>query len=197
MGQLKIPNGYANIQWKFSLTGSSHQFSFAHGVKYAVGATAEDMTATGVAAMEDGYDMANVYNDWTFDSVHAILNDSGDLFVNDDFVEDPGTGGAGDFPPPNTSLLVRKNTGRAGRKERGRMYWPLISVLDADLDDVGIINPTVLGVIAGNVADFKEQLDLSPFVDSLVLLHESNEVPTEVISWGVEAMVGTQRRRLR
>ena len=28
--------------------------------------------------------------------------------------------------------------------------------------------------------DFKEQLDLSPFVDQIVLLHESNETPTAV-----------------
>jgi hypothetical protein len=117
--------------------------------------------------------------------------------VNDQFVEEPGTGGAGEFPPPNCSLLVRKNTGRAGRKERGRMYWPLFSILDADVDDTGIIDPTVLGVITGNIADFKEQLDLSPFVDDIVLLHESAETPTVVISWGVESLLGTQRRRLR
>jgi hypothetical protein len=197
MAELRIPNGYANIHWRFSLNGSSHQFSFAHGVKYALDSTAEDMTATGVACMEDGYGYGNMYNDWTFDSCHAVLNDGGDLFVNDQFVEEPGTGGAGEFPPPNCSLLVRKNTGRAGRKERGRMYWPLISVLDADVDDTGIIDPTVLGVIAGNVADFKEQLDLSPFVDDIVLLHESAETPTVVISWGVESLLGTQRRRLR
>lgn len=197
MAQLKIPNGYANISWRFTLASSSHQFSFAHGVKYAVGATAADLCATGVAAMDTGYGYGNMYNDWTFDSVHVILNSGGDLFSADQFEEAQGTGGAGDFPPPNCALLVRKITGRAGRKERGRMYWPLISVLDADVDDSGQIDPGVLAVIAGNIGDFKTQLDGSPFVDQIVLLHESNEVPTDVITWGVEALLGTQRRRLR
>jgi hypothetical protein len=195
--ELRIPNGYANVQWIFSLNGSSHQFSFAHGVKYAVDTEPQDLGAMAVACVEDGYDMGNVYNDWTFDRAHIIQNIGGDKFSLDQFAEDPGTGGAGEFPPPNSSLIVKKITGRAGRQYRGRMYWPLLSIVDADVDDTGIVDPTVLGVIAGNIENFKEQLELSPFVDSIVLLHTSNETPTDVVSWGVEALLGTQRRRLR
>lgn len=204
MADLEIPDGFANITWIFSLSTNSHQFGFSHGIDVLTAGphSAQDIADDAAHAFTSGYHMANVYNAWTFQRTHVIYNDGGDFFSADSLVGTAGTGGAGAVNTANLALIVQKSTGRAGRQYRGRMYWPCLSLLDADVSNAGVIDPTVRGVIAGNVGAFQTALEAESTVNRLVLLHGAPKVgptpnPTAVTLWTVESLCGTQRRRMR
>lgn len=105
------------------------------------------------------------------------------------------TGGSADQrPAPNCALLVQKVSGVAGRKNRGRFYWPW-AVNNASINEAGIIS-------AGTVSDFQDVFDT--FLENLTtegvpmrILHNTAGTPASVISLNVSNLVATQRRRLR
>jgi hypothetical protein len=204
MAEIEIPNNFANLTWIFALAGSSHQFSFSHGLAVLeIGDSGPQNLADEAAdAFQTGYGLANVYANWTFVRTHCLRRDGGDLLSADSVVNLPGTASSGSVNTPNLSMIVRKHTIRAGRQYRGRMYWPCLSLLDADVSNVGNIDSTVLGVVAGNVEDFRTAWLAEEHTNSIVLLHAAPKEgatpnPTEVTSWSVEQLCGTQRRRLR
>jgi hypothetical protein len=200
VGQLRIPPGFANAHYRFAFAGSSHQFSFA--IAYAATDVIDPLTDVvdlSVAFSDAaGYGMGSVYNAWTFHGVHLIVGQDGPDLVGDFDPALPGTGGSGTFNPPNTSMLVKKTTLLVGKKYRGRAYVPLISLVEADVDNVGMIDSTVRGVIQGGWNDFITKIgtDVANF-ERFVLLHEGLTAPTTIETWTVENQVATQRRRLR
>lgn len=200
MADLIIPNGYANVTWIFSLSGVSHQFSFSHGVNFGSFLTfdCQEIADDAAHAFNTGYGMANAYNAWTFVRTHVIAQDGGDLFSADSEQNIAGSGGGGSVNTPNLAMIVKKGTGRAGKHFRGRMFWPCLSLLDADVDNAGNIAPAVLATIDANVQDFFLQWQAEDTVTAPVLLHASSPPsPTVVTTWQTEALCGTQRRRMR
>jgi hypothetical protein len=105
------------------------------------------------------------------------------------------TGGSPDArPSPNVALLVQKVSGVAGRKNRGRFYWPW-SVNNDSIREDGSISP-------GTVSDFQDIFDT--FLENLTtegipmrVLHNSAGTPATVIALRVSPLVATQRRRVR
>lgn len=97
-------------------------------------------------------------------------------------------------PPPNAAVLVTKSTNTGGRRGRGRMYWPWA----ADESTVG-----EGGVWAGSaVANFQAACDdfladLTTADLPMVILHRDGGVPSPVTQLTVQALLATQRRRLR
>lgn len=95
---------------------------------------------------------------------------------------------------PNTALLVRKLTGVRGRENRGRNYFPGV-VYESDVDASGEINSVQL---SGFQAFFDawysalNTLECEPY-----LLHTEEVAPTLILGFEVDAVVATQRRRLR
>lgn len=103
--------------------------------------------------------------------------------------------GTGSPLTPNTSILVRKTTNRGGRMGRGRMFLPGIFISEIDVDELGIIAPTDLTGLG---------LLFNAFHDNIIadgkisyLLHSDGSTPDEIVSFKVEPIVATQRRRLR
>ena len=105
-----------------------------------------------------------------------------------------GTGGTG-LVTPNVAMLVKRNTGFAGRKNAGRMYWPW-TLAEGNVDQLGVIDATTTAAwqTAFN-AVFTALTAISNTTPAI--LHADGSLPTAVTSFTVENQVATQRRRLR
>lgn len=103
-------------------------------------------------------------------------------------------GGAGVAEPPQVSVLIQKQSGFAGRANRGRMYVPGVPNgavgADGDLDGTNLTN---FQAAADAFLNFSES-----GTGNLVILHNNPALtPTTVTALSVQALVATQRRRVR
>lgn len=95
---------------------------------------------------------------------------------------------------PQVALLVRKLTGVRGRENRGRNYWPGM-VYESDVDQAGVINTAQRNGFQGFFDAWYSALntlECEPY-----LLHTASSDPTLILGFDVDAVVATQRRRLR
>lgn len=110
-----------------------------------------------------------------------------------------GTGGSGKQLPQNCAVLVRKGTGKGGRKNRGRFFWP--SIPASEVDNNGLITPSTRTAIQTSMDDLLALYDAGGndfFSAGMRLLHATEaDPPTEIVSLDVDARIATQRRRLR
>jgi len=110
--------------------------------------------------------------------------------------------------PSNVAVLLRKTTARGGRRGRGRMFVPW-ALSDAAVDDTGQILGATVTNLQTRATDFLGNLELdlgSELATPMVLLHtESGEdvenptatgLPNPVTALTVDALIGSQRRRL-
>ena len=111
------------------------------------------------------------------------------------------TGGAATDPlPPSVSTLVKKNTNLGGRRGRGFMFLPSFG---ENILGVGFtIDATTLSTVNGRFATWHSDLISDGFTPVLAhrydpALGESPLAPTTIQNWTVQALVATQRRRLR
>lgn len=77
-----------------------------------------------------------------------------------------------DSTAPGQAVLVQKRSASAGRRNRGRMYWPWI-VADTSVGEDGVIASAVVTATqtAFNLWLAAEQAD--PAIEDLVILHDS------------------------
>jgi hypothetical protein len=107
-------------------------------------------------------------------------------------VNAPGTGESEEVNP-QSALLVQKRTAGGGRRNRGRMYYPLT---ENDVTTGGGILSTSLPAFQTGFTDF--QGDLAAADLPMVILHNtSTPAPTTVTVLSVQPRAATQRRRLR
>lgn len=107
-------------------------------------------------------------------------------------VGNAGTGSGGDVTP-SVCLLVQKRSSLGGRRNRGRLYFPLA---EADCDQGGAVDPTFLSTAAGAFATFFSDIataDLPLYVFHTNILL----APTPLTGLEVQGQAATQRRRLR
>ncbi len=204
MSELYIPSGHGIVSWIFALSGSSHQFGFTHGVdvENAFITDPQNVADDAADAFLSGYTAAAMYNAWTFVKTHVLLRQGSNLYAADSTHNTPGTGGSGAVNTANLAMIVQKKTILAGKRYRGRMYFPAISLVDADVDNTGHIDPSVVATLQGQVDDFRSAWEGKDSVEHLNLLHTSSIADptpdgTTVTDWVVEALCGTQRRRMR
>lgn len=105
---------------------------------------------------------------------------------------------AGDSPEegavPNTAALVTLASGLPGRANRGRIYLPGVIPYDQVSGD-GQMFDGRRELITDFVTALEAELDT--LGGSFQILHSSSSDPTAVLSWNVQQLVATQRRRLR
>lgn len=123
---------------------------------------------------------------------HTVAHDSGTA----------GTGGTGVLPS-NCALLVGKRTFYAGRKYRGRMYWPSM-LAEGDVDINGEIDAGVVTALQGHFDDVFADLDAVSVSVFAALLHDKvtagvlDDTPaTALAGFTVKPKIATQRRRMR
>lgn len=93
---------------------------------------------------------------------------------------------------PQASLLVRKSTGLAGRKFRGRMYPPA-QVYVNTYDTGGTMTGGTQTEYQAAYSSFLGELEANAGL--MMLLHNDSTPPTQVQALIVDPNVATQRRR--
>jgi len=151
-----------------------------------------DTAATGVSSIATGSFMGS---DWKYLGASVTYQDEvGPLTGQFDHVI-TGAGTAGSLPP-NCAILVSKQTGLGGRRNRGRVYLPPVYPAETIVDSLGIINPTSVGLLGDRFAAFDSALFSAEF--QTVLFHDTAPfTPTPVTGWVVSNLLATQRRRMR
>lgn len=109
------------------------------------------------------------------------------------------------FPPPQVAFLVKKSTGKGGKSNRGRTYFPF-ALPSTTVSENGTVDPTELAGLNGILAAWLAQLntDGTPMVIANKIYsspspprHVTNIVDGPLVTSFVgEPLVATQRRRL-
>jgi hypothetical protein len=201
MSELRLPPGFINVHWLFSLTGDPEVMSFATAFSINDAILLPDAFATSLAddfADALGYGLGGIYSQWSFVGVNVQIGNDGPDIVGHDVRSSPGTGGSNATLPQNCCAIVKKTTGFAGQRFRGRFYMPPISLAEADVNNVGMIDSGVRTSIQTRI-DRWIALVISDnvVIDDEVLLHSSVTDPTVVTANSLESLIATQRRRLR
>jgi hypothetical protein len=106
--------------------------------------------------------------------------------------------------PQNCALLVKKVTGKGGRRNQGRFFLP--NMIDEDkVSNTGVITPAHRNQLQNSINDIlislHEDGDPGPPGLDMVILHGSegagSTTPTVVDGLIVDGTISTQRRRLR
>lgn len=190
-----IPVGHGEAVVTLTIPGDAgpalNIFGFAYDVATPAATVASDIA--GVLSSTSGY-RGLLPSVVTLSSVLVRCRaDAGDPLVAEETISLAGSL-AGNTPPPQTALLIQKITGRAGRKNRGRMYIPAND--ESILNDAGVYGSTETAGFQTKADSFLAALDTAGY--PMVLLHTSvADAPTDVVSLVVQSKVATQRRRLR
>lgn len=200
---MQIPAGYG--QWTLNLKSIYSVKVFSFNLGYKSTWTAGDNHAAAIwdifHASGHPFAAGSFTDRYTVVKAHALYQDDDTLHEMEYPINLGGTG-LWESPPTNCAVLVQKRTSVAGRNQRGRMYIPPTVVSEANVDTVGVIADTPLGVM--NVAWAEQYLAMVDAEFLPYLLHGGTKAdpthappPTAITSFLVEPMIATQRRRLR
>lgn len=202
---MELPPGFGNMTFRYALAGDDEEKTFSLGFRAAAGSSEAQLAAAGGDLAGDYISTfhtsptpeGSMLVPWIFVGVRYRTNIAG--VIHDYELEAPIVGDdAGAAPTVNTTLLVRKKTGLAGRTNRGRMYVPLFGFAESGLDVYGLMTTTDLDIFQGLWDDFFA-LGTGAGLWIPVLLHGdgSVEAPDDITSFQVMVKVATQRRRMR
>lgn len=191
-----IPPGHSNLTWVIARTGDLQPYTSAVGIKNGAGGfSVADANALATAITT---------------STRANLS-TGDQLVSIDYEYNDGDGrqaysvpiglagtmtGPTNQMPQNCATLTQKRTSRAGKKGRGRMYWP--TLFEAEVDNVGNLTAAPAARMTAMMgALLTEVLGPSGFVAPVLLHKLSSDPPDTITSFTTSPVMATQRRRLR
>jgi hypothetical protein len=186
-----IPAGFGQANFKFTGDGFPTGAEVTWGFQNETPQTAAECAADFVTAYT-GELLEVTPQAVTLASVLLKLgpNDTGpqvEVAVNS-----PGTGSPAEVQP-NMSALVQKRTALGGRRNRGRVFWP---VAEDAIDTGGAVDAAVLAVLQAQFDSFFSAID--GLACPLVILHSTGDpTPETVTGLFVQSLAATQRRRLR
>lgn len=157
--------------------------------------TAQDIADDANAAWQSNWATNTFDNDATYlgTRVRGVLG--GVLVAADHPVSSAGTSSA-TRPLPSAAIVVRKNTGHAGRKHQGRFFLPSAFFTAAAVSEVGVMDPTELASIQTRLSAWYTDLQAKASVITTAVLHKDESIADPITSLTAEAPLGTQRRRL-
>lgn len=191
-----IPEGFGTCTWVMTVPGDPDPYTCGFGFHAISSSAAETATDDFYDAWADNI-LVGQANFVTLARTDVLYND-GDpdnllVFTHDGSATGSGTGG---YLPQNNAMLIRKVSGLAGRKNRGRIYVPYAASEDAT-DNYGNIGGAALSDQQGRADAFlSDATSLTP-VYGLVILHSAAGDPTDLTNLSVQGRIATQRRRLR
>jgi len=192
-----IPVGYGQVKMKWGLIATNVEAVSTFGVDCDVSAAPlTNATAINNILIASGRPMlpANYSTSWNYLGMELTqMSPTGPQTGVVDATT-PGTTSLS-TTPPNVAFLMRKNTARGGRKGRGRCFLPPIWISEANVGVEGALNNTNLTAL--NVLWSAVLTALATASIPAVLLHSDGSTPDVITSWFVDAIVATQRRRLR
>lgn len=199
-----IPVGFAQVTHFFSGAQVPTGAAVTYGVDPAVGATPFDVAGQAASSWVNQI-LTNQTASIQLTSTLCKFgpNETGPSAIST--VGGPGSEAAAEGLAPQVAVLVHKNTDLGGRRGRGRMYVP--GYQEEWVLNTGVIVAANLITLQGDYTAWFNELVASASIDGLVLLHSPSApdvedpspvpVPTPITSVVVDAVVATQRRRLR
>lgn len=194
-------------QWtaSWSMVGTPRQISVTCGFRnislQSAAVNAVVIEAAGTAGAAGVFDDTNFSEQMTLEQIYVLQNRAGVLESAILPVNRVGLI-AQPTPPINTSVVVAKNTDRAGRQFRGRWAWPGAIILENQVSDVAEIETTTKNFLQGKFDVFHAQL-VTTFVPPYLLHSPTNggltpaPDPTPITSFDVRTQMGSSRRRIK
>jgi len=197
---ISLKSGEAILRWVLQQADDDQPYNVTLGATADSVSAASDFAGVMASSWHDNLrsstttqltlvTVEGIYFDGTHE--HSVAHDLGEA----------GTGGTGVLPS-NCALLVSKVTDFAGRKYRGRMYWPSM-LAEGNVDINGVIDGAVVTALQGHFDDLFADLDAVSGA-SPALLHDKvtddviDDTPATLLSsFIVKPKIATQRRRLR
>jgi len=129
-------------------------------------------------------------------NVHGVVYDpTGSPYVYDHPVSPELAGTlSGNMAPGNASVTVSERANLAGRKYRGRLYWPALPAANVNQDDT--VNGALIGLLATFSANFLSAFNNSAGVGQLAIFHRGTNLWSAVASIVLESFLDSMRRRL-
>lgn len=207
MSDLVIPPGYGQATLQFSVEGRINPYSVSIGfakkdddqplsdcINGIYQSFTDDDSICGHGAMASQFTCIGASCVYNLEGV--MVGAASDL---------PATHGSLTVTDPmivNSTWIIRKRTGLIGRQYRGRMYLPYMWGGEASIDYLGTILGTDLAAFGVKLDAFSASVfEGTPDWIPNLLHHAPKEgatpVPTPIVSFSLESVVGTQRRRLR
>lgn len=133
----------------------------------------------------------------TCDGGFALVGSDGGSIRYDVTLGTPVVGDrAGGVAPPQVAMLITKNTGLGGRRNRGRMFIPFPS--EADIEANGRVESSALTVLQGVATALEATANggVGRNNGDLVLLHDrAPTTPTTIVGLVASPLAATQRKR--
>lgn len=197
MAEVIIPPGFG--QASFSITAQGGRPAAVVIGFAGNGGTAQD-TADTLSFIWSTTILESMASALAYNGCRTVQGNDGPPLVAES-VEGAGFGGNSGQPViANTSVLVKKGTGLAGRHYQGRMFLPGATEGQTD-DGTTLTTDGVTGWTSSTTA-FLEALQTSLDFEGMVILHgpipgSDQLAPTPVTELVVQGRFATQRRRLR
>lgn len=205
----------AKLRWRFA--GDSQEMISTLGVRKNgsspgdppatiadVNAIAEKVSKSWTEAFADSFMKVG----WTFAGVEVISGRGGvgedDTLVGSYNNFHVGADAAG-TPPTNCAVLVRKLTGRGGKRGRGRMFLPPAYLDEAGVDGNGILSSGVLSAFGTCLDAFQTHLGtadadgdaLDPLLFHWVPAAGAGPEADLITDFVCAPQIATQRQRMR
>lgn len=199
-----IPTGFAEARFVMRATGDPDPWICTLGVDVSDAGGDYEAVAINLVIAWSQQILTNQSNLVTLESVDLIIGqDAGDPLIYSYASGNTGAG-SGTYLPQNCALLIQKRSGVGGRRNRGRMYVPLI-LGESAVDNVGVIQASQVTALNTTLSTFMDILQNGAEPAGMptppVILHSDDTgtppPPTPITSMQVSPLLATQRRRLR
>src|ERR1051326_3948337 len=183
MPSLVVPVDYANIRFRFDIVGKTDPGLITMGLHIpsstdpnVICEEANDVLQTDVLGP------LTMPGNWRFIGSQCDYNDGGTLMFGEHTASVAGSGDS--YPTSNGCVLVKKITGLAGKKHRGRIYTYPCN--EAGVDNTGLITDAYRTAAQTAWSNFLGDIQGGTAFDQLALLHMDSTAPDNVTSLQVE-----------
>lgn len=188
-----IPDGFGECTVSFEyISGPSNPMAVVFGYQHGGGVNPSGHAETLADAWVASISTITLWTDNLLISSFDCVENPGGV-SGGHVVSQLGTESAMGLPP-QVAVLVRKVTDTGGRAGRGRMYLPGLTI--SHVLDGGFVHPTSRGLLQAEVSDFRSSIAASDL--PMHVLHAgASPAPSSVVALEVQAILATQRRRIR
>lgn len=199
-----IPNAYGECAVYWNVSSDPEPMVCTFGFANATLST--DTTAiaaelrTGLVGTGKLIDTATMFTTNQLTKIRVTVRVGGDLYQGENSTTAVGTVAttATAHPPANnTAFLIQKKSNILGRRNRGRMFWPITNMDTEKVNQLGAIDSTYLAAEQTKWTTLLSYM-FTTISRPMYILHSVSEVaPTPVAFLIFNGKVATQRRRMR
>lgn len=192
------PEGFGIYSFSFQLAGRPSPYAVTIGFQAATSAIVSTALPAIVTGMSIGtsapWGAPDLITGYSFTGATAsYMTETGPVTFD---AATSVTGSRSGSPlPPNCAVIVRKFTTRGGRKGRGRMFLPPFFVPETNVNGLGEMEIGYVTEATSMVNFLRGLMDTNS--TPAVLLHSDGSTPDAITATTAQALLATQRRRLR